>query len=83
MCLSVLEGETRTMRWIRVVDGKGRKEGLFERVVAVKVEAGEEHTIEAEWDVISLIRWFERVRKHKRVRDCAVEKMDLLYMSIL
>jgi hypothetical protein len=52
------------MRWSKVVDGKGRKEGLFEWVV--EVEAGEELTIETEWDVKCVkvpvsLRWFERV----------------------
>ena len=55
------------MRWIRVVDGKCRKEGLFERVVAVKVEAGEEHTIEAEWDVISLLRGYVNIKEFATV----------------
>ncbi|KAH9985664.1 hypothetical protein BJV74DRAFT_797022 [Russula compacta] len=54
------EGEKRTVRWSKVVDGKGgRKEGLFEWVF--EVGAGEEVTIEAEWDVkapISL-NWIE------------------------
>jgi len=54
------EGEKRTVRWSKVVDGKGgKKEGLFEWVV--EVGAGEEITIETEWDVkapVSL-RWVE------------------------
>ena len=53
------DGEQR-VRWSKVVDGKGgKKEGLFEWVV--DVEAGEELTIETEWDVkapVSL-RWIE------------------------
>jgi uncharacterized protein (TIGR02231 family) len=48
------------VRWSKVVDGKGgRKEGLFEWVV--EVGAGEELTIETEWDVkapVSL-KWIE------------------------
>ena len=56
------EGEKRTVRWSKVVDGKGgRKEGLFEWVFEVR--AGEEVTIETEWDVkapISL-NWIESV----------------------
>ena len=52
----------RTVRWSKTVDGKGgRKEGLFEWVV--DVGAGEEITIETEWDVkapVSL-KWIERV----------------------
>jgi hypothetical protein len=47
------EGEGKKkqrVRWCKVVDGKGgRKEGLFEWVV--EVGAGEELTIETEWDV--------------------------------
>ncbi|KAH9059613.1 hypothetical protein EDB87DRAFT_1684675 [Lactarius vividus] len=40
----------RKVRWCKLVDGKGgRKEGLFEWVV--DVGAGEEVTIETEWDV--------------------------------
>jgi len=57
------EGEGKKkqkVRWCKVVDGKGgRKEGLFEWVV--EVGAGEELTIETEWDVkapISL-KWIE------------------------
>jgi uncharacterized protein (TIGR02231 family) len=57
------EGEGKKkqrVRWCRVVDGKGgRKEGLFEWVV--EVGAGEELTIETEWDVkapVSL-KWIE------------------------
>jgi uncharacterized protein (TIGR02231 family) len=56
------EGEDgkRTVRWSKVVDGKGgKKEGLFEW--AVEIGAGEEVTIETEWDVkapVSL-RWVE------------------------
>ncbi|KAF8260764.1 hypothetical protein EI94DRAFT_1833686 [Lactarius quietus] len=50
----------RTVRWSKPVDGKGgRKEGLFEWVV--DVGAGEEVTIETEWDVkapVSL-KWIE------------------------
>jgi uncharacterized protein (TIGR02231 family) len=43
-------GRSRTVRWSKVVDGKGgKKEGLFEWVV--EVEADEEVTIETEWDV--------------------------------
>ena len=53
------DGEQR-VRWCKVVDGKGgKKEGLFEWVV--EVGAGEELTIETEWDVkapVSL-RWIE------------------------
>jgi hypothetical protein len=53
------DGEQR-VRWSKVVDGKGgKKEGLFEWVI--DVEAGEELTIETEWDVkapVSL-RWIE------------------------
>ena len=52
----------RTVRWSKSVDGKGgRKEGLFEWVV--DVGAGEEVTIDTEWDVkapVSL-RWVESV----------------------
>ncbi|KAI0287205.1 hypothetical protein BC826DRAFT_917531 [Russula brevipes] len=52
--------EKRIVRWGKVVDGKGgRKEGLFEWVF--EVGAGEEVTIETEWDVkapVSL-RWIE------------------------
>ena len=55
--------QTQTVRWSKVVDGMGgKKEGLFEWVV--EVEAGEELTIETEWDVkapVPLGR-FERVR---------------------
>ena len=41
---------TQTVRWVKVVDGKGgKKEGMLEWVV--EVEAGEELTIETEWDV--------------------------------
>ena len=43
------EGEKRTVQWSKVVDGKGGKEGLFEWVAEVR--AGEEFTIETEWDV--------------------------------
>ncbi|KAI0305272.1 hypothetical protein B0F90DRAFT_1809060 [Multifurca ochricompacta] len=54
------DGEKRTVRWGKLVDGKGgRKEGLFEWVF--EVGAGEEVTIETEWDVkapISL-KWVE------------------------
>ncbi|KAH9059614.1 hypothetical protein EDB87DRAFT_1735645 [Lactarius vividus] len=50
----------RKVRWCKLVDGKGgRKEGLFEWVV--DVGAGEEVTIETEWDVkapVSL-KWIE------------------------
>jgi uncharacterized protein (TIGR02231 family) len=60
--------QTQTVRWSKVVDGMGgKKEGLFEWVV--EVEAGEELTIETEWDVkapVPLGR-FERVRN--RVSD--------------
>jgi hypothetical protein len=59
--------QTRMVRWGKVVDGKGgKKEGLFEWVV--EVEAGEEITIEAEWDIkvpVSL-GWFKRVRNKVR-----------------
>ena len=52
--------EKRIVRWGKVVDGKGgRKEGLLEGVF--EVGAGEEVTIETEWDVkapVSL-RWIE------------------------
>ncbi|KAH9020330.1 hypothetical protein EDB84DRAFT_1622846 [Lactarius hengduanensis] len=52
----------RKVRWCKLVDGKGgRKEGLFEWVV--DVGAGEEVTIETEWDVkapVSL-KWVESV----------------------
>jgi uncharacterized protein (TIGR02231 family) len=42
--------EQRTVRWCKVVDGKGgKKEGLFEWVF--EVGAGAEVTIETEWDV--------------------------------
>lgn len=55
-------GARRTVRWSKLVEGKGgRKEGLFEWVV--DVGAGEEVTIETEWDVkapVSL-RWIESV----------------------
>jgi len=52
--LKVGKGESgsrnRTVWWSKVVGGKGgKKEGLFEWVV--EVEAGEEVTIETEWDV--------------------------------
>ena len=57
------EGEGRKkqmVRWCKVVGGKGgRKDGLFEWVV--EVGAGEELTIETEWDVkapVSL-KWIE------------------------
>jgi len=54
------EGGKRTVRWSKVVDGKGgKKQGLFEWVV--EIGAGEEVTIETEWDVkapVSL-RWVE------------------------
>ena len=44
------EGQKRTVRWGNVVDGKGgKKEGMFEWVA--EVGAGEEITIETEWDV--------------------------------
>jgi hypothetical protein len=44
------EGGKRTVRWSKVVDGKGgKKQGLFEWVV--EIGAGEEVTIETEWDV--------------------------------
>ena len=58
---------TRTVRWCKVVDGKGgKKEGLFEWVV--EVEAGEELTIETEWDVKTPVSlgWFEKVRNRVR-----------------
>ena len=52
----------RTVRWCKLIDGKGgRKEGLFEWVV--DIGAGEEVTIETEWDVkapVSL-KWIESV----------------------
>ncbi|KAF8266027.1 hypothetical protein EI94DRAFT_1587080 [Lactarius quietus] len=52
----------RTVRWCKLVDGKGgRKEGLFEWVI--DVGAGEEVTIETKWDVkapVSL-KWIESV----------------------
>lgn len=54
------EDGKRTVRWSKVVDGKGgKKQGLFEWVV--EIGAGEEVTIETEWDVkapVSL-RWVE------------------------
>ena len=54
------KSKEQIVRWSDVVDGKGgKKEGLFEWVVGV--EAGEELTIETEWDVkapVSL-RWVE------------------------
>jgi uncharacterized protein (TIGR02231 family) len=54
------EGKKQSVRWSKVVDGKGgKKEGLFEWVV--EVGAGEELTIDTEWDVkapISL-KWIE------------------------
>jgi hypothetical protein len=54
------QGKKQRVQWCKVVDGKGgRKEGLFEWVV--EVGAGEELTIETEWDVkapISL-KWIE------------------------
>lgn len=54
------EGGKRTVRWSKVVDGKGgKKQGLFEWVV--EIGAGEEVTIETEWDVkapVSL-KWVE------------------------
>ena len=44
------EGKKQRVRWCKVVDGKGgKREGLFEWVV--EVGAGEELTIETEWDV--------------------------------
>ena len=52
--------EQRTVRWCKIVDGKGgKKEGLFEWVF--EVGAGAEVTIETKWDVkapVSL-RWVE------------------------
>jgi uncharacterized protein (TIGR02231 family) len=55
-------GKKQRVRWGKVVDGKGgKKEGVLEWVV--EVEAGEELTIETEWDVkapVSL-RWVESV----------------------
>jgi uncharacterized protein (TIGR02231 family) len=52
--------KNQKVRWCKAVDGKGgRKEGLFEWVV--EVGAGEELTIETEWDVkapVSL-KWIE------------------------
>jgi uncharacterized protein (TIGR02231 family) len=54
------DGKKHRVRWCKAVDGKGgRKEGLFEWVV--EVGAGEELTIETEWDVkapVSL-KWIE------------------------
>jgi uncharacterized protein (TIGR02231 family) len=54
------QGKKQRVQWCKVVDGKGgRKEGLFEWVV--EVGAGEELTIETEWDVkapVSL-KWIE------------------------
>ena len=54
------EGEKRTVRWGKLVDGKGgKKQGLFEW--AVEIGAGKEVTIETEWDVkapVSLM-WVE------------------------
>jgi uncharacterized protein (TIGR02231 family) len=50
----------QTVRWGKQVDGKGgKKEGLFEWVV--EVGAGEELTIETEWDVKAhvFVRWIE------------------------
>jgi len=59
-CRAGAGSEKRTVRWSKVVDGKGgKKEGLFEWVV--EVGAGEEVTIETEWDVkapVSL-KWVE------------------------
>ena len=56
------EGKKQRVRWGKVVDGKGgKKEGMLEWVV--EVEAGDELTIETEWDVkapVSL-RWVESV----------------------
>jgi uncharacterized protein (TIGR02231 family) len=54
------KSKTQTVRWGKQVDGKGgKKEGLFEWVV--EVGAGEELTIETEWDVQAhvLLRWIE------------------------
>jgi uncharacterized protein (TIGR02231 family) len=54
------EGKKHTVRWSKVVDGKGgKKEGLFEWVV--EVGAGEELTIDTEWDVKTPISlgWIE------------------------
>jgi uncharacterized protein (TIGR02231 family) len=55
-------GKKQRVRWGKVVDGKGgKKEGVLEWVV--EVGAGEELTIETEWDVkapVSL-RWVESV----------------------
>ena len=54
------KGKKQRVRWGKVVDGKGgKKEGVLEWVV--EIGAGEELTIETEWDVkapISL-RWAE------------------------
>jgi uncharacterized protein (TIGR02231 family) len=53
---------TQTVRWGKVVDGKGgKKEGMLEWVV--EVEAGEELTIETEWDVKAPVSlwWVESV----------------------
>jgi hypothetical protein len=47
------------VRWGKVVDGKGGKEGVLEWVV--EAGAGEELTMETEWDVkapVSL-RWVD------------------------
>ncbi|KAH9962262.1 hypothetical protein BC827DRAFT_1199964 [Russula dissimulans] len=56
------KSEKRTVRWCKKIDGKGgKKEGLFEWVF--EVGAGEEVTIETEWDVkapISL-KWIESI----------------------
>ena len=56
------KGKKQRVRWGKVVDGKGgKKEGVLEWVV--EVGAGEELTIETEWDVkapVSL-RWVESV----------------------
>jgi hypothetical protein len=52
---------TQTVRWGKVVDGKGGKEGMLEWVV--EVEAGEELTIKTEWDVKAPVSlwWVESV----------------------
>ena len=54
------EGKQHSVRWSKAVDGKGgKKEGLFEWVV--EVGAGEELTIDTEWDVKAptSLRWVE------------------------
>ncbi|KAI0264596.1 hypothetical protein BC834DRAFT_826093 [Gloeopeniophorella convolvens] len=45
-----VDGKKKTVRWSELVEGKGgKKDGLFEW--ALEVGAGEEVTMEAEWDV--------------------------------